>query len=262
LVNGEMTGSIDVNDRGLAYADGVFETISVHRGHALRWEYHWRRLSQGCRRLNLKLGTEQSIKAEIESRTGKTYLAKLIVTRASRGRGYSPNGINEVSRIVQFFDLPERDPEMVPDAINTAVLSFRLGLQPALAGIKHLARLENVLARAEADQKQLKEALLLDINGHLVEGCQSNIVLLQSSKLFTPKLDQCGVQGVYLSWLADHVPIEAVTIKKNQLKDYDGLFFCNTVRGIVPVKRVEDLGEFDVEAVIDTWESIRRFEYA
>ena len=74
--------------------------------------------------------------------------------------------------------------------------SLRLAHQPALAGIKHLNRLENVLARAEWNDPEIAEGLLQDSAGNVIGGTMSNLFLLARDVLLTPDLGRCGVAGV------------------------------------------------------------------
>ena len=100
------------------------------------------------------------------------------------------------SRVVASFPAPVPPPGCDEHGVRVRWCSTRLADQPALAGVKHLNRLENVLARNEWDDPAIAEGLMCDSSGHVVEATMSNVFILENDRLVTPALDRCGVAGV------------------------------------------------------------------
>ncbi|MGB1271410.1 MAG: aminotransferase class IV, partial [Endozoicomonas sp.] len=150
-VDGSPGNVLPVSDRGVAYGDGVFETIRVSGGKVTLGNYHWARLAQACERLKLPLDIElicSEVVHFLASAGAGSGVLKLMVTRGSGGRGYSPEGCVRPRRVLSLHPLPERDPDPAYSGARVKPCELRLG-SSALAGMKHLNRLEQVMARAE-----------------------------------------------------------------------------------------------------------------
>ena len=150
LVNGRQTG-VDPSDRGLAYGDGLFETMAAANG-SIRWlDYHLERLAAGCERLAIQAPDLREIREEIGAhcpRSGRA-VVKLIVTRGSGARGYGPPPPGKPTRILAISAWPSYPPENYSAGIRVRDCDLRLAEAPRLAGLKHLCRLEQVLAELE-----------------------------------------------------------------------------------------------------------------
>ena len=236
-----------VSDRGLAYGDGLFETIRIAGQQAVLLDYHLDRLMLGCRRLHIPL-LRDVLETELAAWPGMSRegVVKLMVTRGSGGRGYSPASDLEPRRILQHFPLPAYPDAWFEQGIRVFPCVNRLGHAPLLAGIKHLNRLEQVLARGEWDgSDQFQEGLVCDLNGLPVEGTMSNLFIVQNQQVLTPRLDHCGVAGVMRRWLMEQLrssglDVMETTITLDGFRVADERFFCNSVFGVWPVARFED----------------------
>ena len=198
LVNGAVADSVAATDRGLAYGDGVFRTLPVKRGRPQCWEIHYRKLEHDCAALAVACPPLQVLVHELEqlARESADFVAKIIVTRGSGVRGYAPPQPASPTRIVMSAPLPEYPAEFTRSGIKVHLCATRLSFQPRLAGVKHLNRLENVIARAEWNDPALHEGLLLDAEDHVIGGTMSNLFLVENGALVTPELSRCGVAGV------------------------------------------------------------------
>ncbi|MEW6120808.1 MAG: aminodeoxychorismate lyase [Pseudomonadota bacterium] len=196
-INGQPADSIDARDRGLAYGDGVFRTLRMANGRPLWWRDHVARLEADCAALALACPDAGLLLEEACAvADGADCVAKLILTRGSGVRGYAPGDTGAVTRIVMAVPLPPHAWADAPRAVRARLCTLRLGHQPRLAGVKHLNRLENVLARAEWTDPAIFEGLLCDEAGMLVGGTMSNLFWVREGVLCTPELDRCGVAGV------------------------------------------------------------------
>jgi 4-amino-4-deoxychorismate lyase len=225
-------------DRGVAYGDGLFETMRAHGGRVPWWSRHWTRLERSAQRLGLALPGRGCVEVEAHRLLdGGGGVLKLVVTRGSGGRGYAPPVDVEPTWMLSRHPLPDAAP------VGGLVLrwcTLRLGVQPALAGIKHCNRLEQVLARAEWSDPDVHEGLLMDTDGHLVSATAANVFALQDGRWVTPSIDRCGVAGVCREWAADRLGAREVRLTAGDIEQADALFVCNAVRGILPVARLGD----------------------
>jgi 4-amino-4-deoxychorismate lyase len=247
LVNGKISNKLSILDRGLHYGDGVFETIAVKDGKPQYLHDHLDRLMCGCRRLRIAAPQLHLLKADIETlceSSSVRTLLKIIVTRGQGGRGYRPNGAIQPTRIVTRYAWPTYSADYQTEGIAATVCTTRLSRNVKLAGIKHLNRLEQVLARGEwCDEYQ--EGLMLDTDGYILEGTMSNVFTVQGDTLLTPDLSQAGIAGIMrqkIMQCAARLSIPIAVCKKNlrDLENADGVFFCNSIIGIWPVRTLID----------------------
>jgi 4-amino-4-deoxychorismate lyase len=198
LINGHAGHHVDSGDRGLQYGEGLFETIACHDGHARWLELHLERLQQGCERLALAFRDFEALRAEIGGLAAgqRRCIVKVIVTRGTATRrGYAPAGDELPTRIVSRHDWPAAAAP-VASGFRLGVSGVTLGMNPLLAGLKHLNRLEQVLAQMGRDEAGLDEVLMASTAGQVIGGSMSNVFLADDSGLFTPELSACGVAGV------------------------------------------------------------------
>ena len=198
LINGVAADSVAAIDRGLAYGDGVFRTLRVSQGKPRCWSRHYRKLGQDCAALAIACPPEDLLAKELARAAGATRdgVGKIIVTRGSGARGYAPPQPSAPTRIVTASVLPQYPAAFSRSGISVHLCRIRLSFQPRLAGVKHLNRLENVLARAEWSDPSIAEGLLLDENGHAISGTMTNLFIVEGSTVLTPGLSRCGVAGV------------------------------------------------------------------
>jgi len=252
-VNGVPAEGVPVRDRGLAYGDGLFETISVRQGRARLLDRHLQRLQLGCQRLQIPLGID-SLRAEISSFAMQVGdgVAKLIVTRGSGMRGYAFPQPQQALRILQGSPLPDYPAAHAEQGVKLFSCTTRLAEQPLLAGIKHLNRLEQVLARAEWQDPGYAEGLMQDQSGRVIEGVSSNLFMVDAGQLLTPDLQRCGVAGVMRAEIIEQserqgIPCAVRDIGLAELMEADEVFLCNSLYGIWPVRelagRVWERGE-------------------
>ncbi len=247
LINGENKPYHEISDRGFQYGDGLFETIEVENGVPVFLDRHIQRLVKGCKQLLLPLPDIECLKKEASqlSEGSQKAILKLIYTRGSGGRGYRQPDIIQPTRCFSLHSFPEYPENYNQYGIIARFCQTRLGLNPALAGIKHLNRLEQVVARSEWNCNNIQEGLMLDFNGNVIEGVMSNFFLVRDNVVYTPNLDLCGVKGVIrdiLIYLARKNQIELLekTIQRKELFLAEELFVTNSIIGIWPIKQIED----------------------
>lgn len=246
LINGQQTHWVDCADRGFQYGDGLFETISIHNGVPLFFSKHIERLAEGCRRLAIDLPERKQIAAEAEilCRSAGEGVLKIQVTRGKGGRGYRcPDGSN-TTRVLSVHPSPNYPPGLKCNGIKARVCETRLGINPRLAAIKHMNRLEQILAMREWDDPHIYEGLMLDADDYVVEGTRSNLFLVQDGCLLTPKIDRCGVAGIMRALViaqakAHDMKVILARITIDDLLDADELFLTNSIIDYWPITELE-----------------------
>jgi 4-amino-4-deoxychorismate lyase len=272
LYNGVATAAVPVTERGLSYGDGLFETIKVMNGRAQFLAWHRQRLRRDCERLALALD-DAALAAEIARilHGQNDGVLKVIVTRAAGGRGYQPLRGAAANRLVLFYAEPR--PVAAGAALSAAVAPGvkgvrvrvcrqRLAEQPALAGMKPLNRLEQVLARAEWSDPDIAEGLMLDQHARLIEATASNLFLVRGDRLLTPRLQRCGVAGVMRRVVMEQLlpagRVEEVDLTLDDLIAADEVFLTNSLTGIRPVTQIDCLHKCCGDATIALWRSLSR----
>ncbi len=201
LINGKPESALNINDRGLQYGDGVFETIAVRREQPEFLTRHLQRLEAGCNRLGFNFPFQKELIKEIAflSLNQHSSVIKVQISSGNSARGYyRPSGIVP-NRIVRCQPFPEYSQTLYQEGINLRLCRHRLSQSPSLAGIKHLNRLDQVIARSEWSDDQIHEGVMLDADGFVIEGTMSNLFLVSNGQLITASLDRAGVSGIIRS---------------------------------------------------------------
>ena len=247
LVNGEETSALSIADRGLAYGDGLFETMRVVKRDIPLLSYHLRRFLKGGEVLALgrREKLEKLFLSSVEDALkaiGSSALLKVIVTRGIGGRGYQAASSAPNNIVIQVYDPVEPAPFHSGRGVSIVECQYRLPRNPALAGIKHLNRLDQVMASRCLKGKT--EGLVFDVNDHLVEGTKSNVLLFEKDRVLTPSLAHCGVQGTLRDYLIDSekelgFAIEEREVDRQMLSECRALAMVNSVFGLLQVSKVE-----------------------
>lgn len=251
LVNGKPGNSIGIRDRGLLYGDGVFRTMRANRGKALHWPLHYQKLRHDCTALGIACPDVGQLSDELAGLLAQhpDGVVKLIVTRGMGTRGYAPQDGANITHFWDISPLPDYPSDLAIHGIKAKLCQLRLGQQPRLAGIKHLNRLENVLAAAEWNDARLldpeiAEGLLLDTDGNVIEGTRSNLFAVSRGELITPELSRSGVAGVQrdrvIDWSERHnMPLHIRNVGLEELLHAEELFVVNSIIGLWPIRELE-----------------------
>lgn len=234
----ERVPALDPADRGLAYGDGLFETLRVSAGRLPWWNAHLARLANGARRLGLPMPDATWLAGEAAALLANApaeAVLKLVLTRGSGGRGYSAPDAPVPTVLLSAHALPAP----FDGPLSLRWCETRLALQPRLAGLKHLNRLEQVLARAEWRDPAIHEGLMLDAAGRVTCATAANVFALLDGRWLTPALHEAGVAGIARGWVLANAPGAAeAELRPADIEAAEALFLCNAVRGILPVGRL------------------------
>jgi 4-amino-4-deoxychorismate lyase len=247
LINGESDNWLSPLDRGVAYGDGVFRTLKVNHGLPVAWAPHYQKLEQDCSALGIVCPGPDILLADIERlfTPDEEAVAKIIVTRGIGPRGYAVPPAASPTRIVIREAFPQYPSINYDQGVNLHLCQLRLSHQPRLAGIKHLNRLENVLARSEWSDPSIAEGLLLDEDGLVVACTMSNLFARFGKTVVTPVLDKCGVAGITRQRIIDNVQNmgyqpEIRQLHLDQLMQADEIIICNSLFGAWQVRSLNN----------------------
>lgn len=236
LVDGKPASTVDLQDRGLQFGDGVFETMRLRNGRPLLWQLHWDRLQRGLHALRITSPAEEDCLKDLKSVAPHgECIGKLVVTRGSSPRGYAiPCSVP--SRRMVWSGPP------MPEEKGGGNASLRVGIcqspiHPSpLPGTKHLNRIENVLARMEW-KADWEEGLLHAPGRGLVSGTASNLFLIDGETLITPPVSRFGIAGTRRRWLLEcahlvGIPVREEYIRIQRLRAIGSCWLTSTVLGI------------------------------
>ena len=239
LVNGVQRDAVSVHDRGLMYGDGVFRTFPLRDGKPVLWPRQYAKLAHDCAALKIDCPPAAEFERDLEliAATGPRHIVKIIVTRGESARGYAMTAAAAATRIVTSSAPAEYPAAYYDQGVRVHLCRIRLARQPALAGIKHLNRLENVLARAEWSDPAIAEGLLCDVNDAVIGGTMTNLFLARNAKLVTPDLSGSGVEGVMRGLVIElatgnGIALETAVIGIDDLLAADEIFLVNSVIGV------------------------------
>jgi len=246
IINGKRSDSLSTLDRGLLYGDGVFETIAIKQGQPQYWQEHLQRLNLGCETLGLSNLNDILLKNEMEQLIDidQQCVIKIIITRGIGNRGYAPSR-HALTRIIQKFPWPRFPAYYTASGVDITLCDFRLAQQTRLAQIKHLNRLEQVLARSEWED-EYQEGLVCDLDDHIIEATSSNVFFEIDDGLVTPDLKKCGVAGILRNQVINYCRDNGIklSVRDFGLDEVDtikAMFLCNSIIGIWPVRSFNKL---------------------
>ena len=245
LVNGRAGAAVDPLDRGLLYGDGLFETLAFVAGRPRFLDWHFDRLIDGTRALGFPAPDLDAIRADIaEVATEPRCVVKIVLTRGLGERGYRPPSEPRPTRIVMASAWPAGPPDAATAGIRIGWCRMRLARNGVLAGVKHLNRLEQVLARAEWDDGVMDEGLMQDDRGRVIAATQANLFASIDGSWVTPRLDECGVAGVmrraFRAWCEEQgTPVLERALEVADVTAATSLVLTNALIGAWPVATLD-----------------------
>ena len=254
-LNGQVATDLPIGDRGLAYGDGVFETIALDASAQPQlWQTHWQRLSQGlvklgftndldelyvqiCTDVKHALGVWANANSASQESRG---VLKITITRGVGGRGYLPPESASPNRIVQISAWPQGREHIATDGAQVHVCQHAWGCNSALAGLKHLNRLDQVLARQEWRDDIHHEGLMCNQAGNVQSGVMSNVFVEKDGVLYTPINDTAGIDGIMAKQVMQvarslNIPVKQQAFGLDFVYASDGVMLTNSLNGVWPV---------------------------
>lgn len=258
LINGINTDFINVNDRSIHYGDGLFETILCVDNKLYYWPQHYQRLSLSAAQLKIDCPSEvvllddiSCLLAKNNSQHSQTFAIKILLSRGNSQRGYKIDKTSSINRIVMISPLVTEYSSLLSEQLLNGELFIckqQVSINESLAGLKHLNRLENVMARNEwqdNDKQSYIDGLMLNANQHVIEGTMSNLFAVKDNQLYTPQLKQSGIRGVMRDIIIEiasklDLPLTVTSLNLDQLSSNDELFISNSLIGMKSVTKLGD----------------------
>ena len=256
LINGSFDHVISPFDRGFAYGDGVFRTMKMVGGLPDSWPLHYQKLVADCAAINIVCPSAELLMSDLQQlflpiglSEVEPAIAKIIITRGEGNRGYTPPAITAPMRVVTKSAMPQYPEIRFSEGVNLIVCETRLASQFKLAGIKHLNRLENVLARMEWTDTHMTngiaDGIMLDSPGNVIECTSANIFARFGDTLMTPSLLQCGVAGITRQRIIDlaytlSLKVKVEVIDFPTLLSADEVIICNSLYSAWQVKSIQE----------------------
>jgi 4-amino-4-deoxychorismate lyase len=258
LINGSSNLAISPFDRGFAYGDGVFRTLKIIDGQPQHWPQHYQKLVADCAAISIVCPSAELLMNDIVQlfKLDEIAVAKIIITRGEGERGYAPPAVTMPMRVVIKSAMPQYAEENYINGVELYLCETRLNAQTKLAGIKHLNRLENVLARMEWQNEAIFDGLMLDAQANAIECTMSNIFAKFGNTLITPDLSECGVAGITRQQIISHaapldVQIKVAPLPFAQLLKAEEVIVCNSLYGAFQVNKIDSHTKNDCQ----TWKS-------
>ncbi len=264
FLNGQLAETISVFDRGLQFGDGVFETLLFQNGKLYLANRHWQRLQSGLRCLSIdcpkdRLDRELAVcLSHLQKNEIQTAVLKIIVTRGASQRGYAYSREQSVS-VLMCLSPYSVNSEAQEHGVSVRICQQRLGDNPQLAGVKHLNRLEQVLAKSEWRDDDVFEGLMLDQKGRVIEGTKTNLFLVDDTGLVTPDLSRCGVAGTMRAEIIESIArslglnVRVGECEMTDLRSAKEVFICNSVSGVLPVTCLVNDSSKDNQRIENQW---------
>ncbi len=245
IINGSFDSAISPFDRGFAYGDGVFRTMLIRNGMPECWPQHYQKLVADCAAIKIVCPSAELLMSDLQQllAADETAIAKIIITRGEGERGYAPPAITNPLRVIIKSALRAYPNNYLIEGVNLHVCTTQLATQTALAGVKHLNRLENVLARMEWTDPNIVDGIMFDDTKHVIACTAANIFICCGDTLITPKLDRCGIAGVTRQRIIDLAHLLGLTVKiqqigLEQLLSADEVLITNSIYGALQVKSI------------------------
>ncbi len=251
LINGSFDHAVSPFDRGFAYGDGVFRTLVMRDGMPENWPLHYQKLVADCGAIGIVCPSAELLMSDLQQlflpdglTENHLAIAKIIITRGEGERGYAPPAVTMPLRVIIKTAMPQYPEENFVNGVNLYVCETRLAHQPKLAGIKHLNRLENVLARMEWNDPTIADGIMLDADNNVIECTSANIFARFGDVLLTPDLRQCGVAGVTRQRIMSiahslSLKIAVETFNVEKLLSADEAMICNSLYGAWQIREIQ-----------------------
>jgi 4-amino-4-deoxychorismate lyase len=250
LINGDSSQTISPLDRGFAYGDGVFRTMVMRHGMPENWPLHYQKLVADCAVIGIVCPSAELLISDLQQlflqgnvATNSAEVAKIIISRGEGERGYAPPAITMPSRVVIQSSMPNYGAANYVRGVHLHLCATQVAQQAQLAGIKHLNRLDNVLARMEWRDESIFDGVMTDASGNVIECTMSNIFARFDDQLITPDLSQCGVAGITrqrIIWLESTLglSVEVERLSLPRLLEADEVIICNSLYGAFQVHTI------------------------
>lgn len=242
--------TISVFDHGLLYGDGVFEGIRFYNRRSFRLQEHLLRLQRSARAIALQMPYTLAqmadfITATVNAATFDNGYLRVVITRGAGSLGIDPRNCGQPTFFIIADTLQMVRAEAREQGARLIIASTRRlpvdGLDPR---VKSLNYLNHILARIEANQAGMDEAILLNRNGHVAEGTADNIFIVHNDVLLTPPVSDGALEGITRNLIIELAQRNGIPLQEKSLAPYDlhtadEVFLTGTGAELIPVREID-----------------------
>jgi branched-chain amino acid aminotransferase len=238
----EVQALISVSDRGFLYGDGLFETLRVCGGRPFRLAQHLERMTRGADFLKIKcpftpMELQQFAGQLIEQNQMPEAVLRVTLTRGPGERGYLPPTGSRPTVVMTLHAVPASG---APIQWRLVTSSYRIPAGDPLSSFKTLNKLTHIMARMEAVEKGVDEALLVNTDGEVAETAGGNLFWIGDGEMCTVPTGCGALPGITRAVVLEicqtlNLPVNERVIKPEALRNSGGIFITQSVLGIVPV---------------------------
>ncbi len=247
---------ISVFDHGLLYGDGIFEGIRLYGGNVFRLDAHLERLEYSAKALMLKMPWSRAEIAEAICECCRInhlqdgYI-RLVVTRGVGDLGLSPWLCPKPSIFIIADKIALYPKEYYVKGLEIATVPTRRTNAAALSpAVKSLNYLNNILAKIEARQYGVLEAIMLNDQGFVAECTGDNIFIVHKGTIYTPSAQQGALRGITRDAIFEiarelGVPMQEHDLTRYDVWNADECFLTGTGAEVIPVVKLDgrDIGD-------------------
>jgi len=261
IINGAPSQDVAIADRGFNFGDGHFTTIKIVAGQALLLDLHLARLQQACEVLAITFEQWGELVAAItqQALVLQDGVLKVTITRGEGGRGYGYSygtaGCSSANWYLQQRPIPVAYSEWAESGIELMLCQYQQTVNPALAGLKTLNRLDQVMIKQELDVHNMADGLVCSTDGYVIETSVANVFWVNAGKVYTPSTKRSGVEGVMKTHISNLLNTLGLTLNSGDytvadVQAADEVFITNSVMEVVPVKAIlKHAGKRDSDAI-------------
>lgn len=248
----EEEAKIGVLDHGLLYGDGCFEGIRVYDGRIFKLQSHLERMWQSAERIRLDLPFTHDVIAAAVRETVEVNgivngYVRLVFTRGVGTLGLHPFLCPKPTVFVIADNIKLYPPELYTDGMKIIVADRpRIPRECLDPQIKSLNYLNNILAKIEAIDAGVLEALMLNVDGWVSECTGDNIFVVKDGHLATPPVDAGILDGITRRFVMNELcpalglPVEERMMRLEEVLEADEVFLTGTAAEVIGVSRVGD----------------------
>ncbi|MDO8445743.1 MAG: aminodeoxychorismate lyase [Deltaproteobacteria bacterium] len=251
FINGSLVpkeeAKVSVFDRGFLYGDGAFETVRIYDGIPFMIDEHITRLLNGLKTLRfqkLPAGLKVYALKIIETNKANNGVLRIAVTRGEVTSGIDPSACKEPTVVIGAKEGVPYNDEAYSRGFRAIVAKIRKDQNSPLCRVKSANFLTHILAKGEATDAGVDEAIMLNYDGFVTEATVSNIFLLKGNALFTPSVESGILPGItrkVVLEMAEKMGLEVseFEIRPEEIYNADEAFLTNSLMEVMPLVEVD-----------------------
>ena len=250
-VNGRLmrAGEATVSplDRGLLYGDGIFETIRVYEGKPFMLDAHLKRMAHGCSVISLPTPDVEEIKRWVMEALDANDLSdaylRIVITRGPTGGVW--HELENACPTLLILCKPYH-PADFGEGLRLRLSTFRSDEQSPLTRIKHTGLLWKIMARREARQAGVNDAIMLNTKGHVAEATSANAFWVRYGVLYTPSLESGILGGITREIVLEIAREQGMEVVEGhfafeELLAAEEAFLTSSTWELAPIRSIEDM---------------------